>query len=110
MFSKRTEPRSIASQLILFFTAAAALLLAIGLGVFYAIVVRHAFAEDNAIFADKISALAADLRESSPAEFAEDHAPGAIPCRFRAGDGRSQCGRDAANRGKPGLLVLCVGE
>jgi two-component system, OmpR family, heavy metal sensor histidine kinase CusS len=72
MFSKRTEPRSIASQLILLFTVATALLLAVGLGVFYAIVVRHAFAEDNAIFADKISALAADLRESSPAIFAEE--------------------------------------
>jgi two-component system, OmpR family, heavy metal sensor histidine kinase CusS len=72
MFSKRTEPRSIASQLILLFTLATTLLMAIGLGVFYAIVVRHAFAEDNVIFADKISALAADLRESSSAVFAEE--------------------------------------
>ena len=47
MFSKRPEPRSIASQLILLFTLAATLLLACGLGVFYWIVVRHAFAEDN---------------------------------------------------------------
>src|SRR5215469_8156821 len=57
MFSKRTEPRSIASQLILLFTLAAALLLACGLGVFYWIVVRHAFAEDNAVLADKVDAL-----------------------------------------------------
>ena len=56
MFSKRTEPRSIASQLILLFTLAAALLLACGLGVFYWIVVRHAFAEDNAVLADKVEA------------------------------------------------------
>jgi two-component system heavy metal sensor histidine kinase CusS len=72
MFSKRTERRSIASQLILLFTVATALLLACGLGVFYAIVVRHAFAEDNAFLADKISALSADLHESGPNAFAEE--------------------------------------
>src|SRR5437016_9314523 len=57
MFSKRPRSRSIASQLILLFTLAAALLLACGLGVFYWIVVRHAFAEDNAVLADKVNAL-----------------------------------------------------
>src|SRR5882757_3295630 len=57
MFSKRPEPRSIASQLILLFTLAAALLLACGLGVFYWIVIRHAFAEDNAVLADKVDGL-----------------------------------------------------
>jgi two-component system heavy metal sensor histidine kinase CusS len=57
MFSKRPEPRSIASQLILLFTLAATLLLACGLGVFYWIVVRHAFTEDNAVLADKVDAL-----------------------------------------------------
>jgi two-component system, OmpR family, heavy metal sensor histidine kinase CusS len=72
MFSKRTEPRSIASQLILLFTLAAALLLSCGLGVFYSIVVRHAFAEDNAVLADKISALSADLHESGPKVFSKD--------------------------------------
>src|SRR6266487_4600161 len=72
MFSKRPEPRSIASQLILLFTLAAALLLACGLGVFYWIVVRHAFAEDNAVLADKVSALAADLKESGSARVAEE--------------------------------------
>src|SRR5436853_7905100 len=61
MFSKRPEPRSIASQLILLFTLAAALLLACGLGVFYWIVVRHAFADDNAVLADKVNALQTSL-------------------------------------------------
>src|SRR6266404_6500867 len=72
MFSKRPKPRSIASQLILLFTLATSLLLACGLGAFYWLAVRHAFAEDNAILADKISALRADLRESGPNLFAEE--------------------------------------
>jgi two-component system, OmpR family, heavy metal sensor histidine kinase CusS len=63
MFSKRPEPRSIASQLILLFTLAAALLLACGLGVFYWIVVQHAFAEDNAVLADKLNALQASFEQ-----------------------------------------------
>ncbi|MEP7078181.1 MAG: heavy metal sensor histidine kinase [Chthoniobacterales bacterium] len=61
MSSKRTEPRSIASQLVLLFTLAAALLLSCGLGVFYLIVVRHAFEEDNVFLSDKVLALRADL-------------------------------------------------
>ena len=72
MFSKRTDPRSIASQLIVLFTLAATLLLSCGLGVFYWIVVRHAFAEDNAILADKISALSADFNESGPKIFGQE--------------------------------------
>ncbi len=72
MFSKRTERGSIASQLILLFTLATALLLASGLGVFYWLVVRHAFAEDNAVLADKVAALRADLHESGPNIFAEE--------------------------------------
>src|SRR6266481_4605161 len=72
MFSKRTERRSIAWQLILLFTVATSLLLACGLGVFYAIVVRHAFAEDNAVLGDKVASLRADLRESSPDVFAQE--------------------------------------
>ncbi len=83
MSSKPTEPRSIASQLVLFFTLAATVLLACGLGVFYWIVVRHAFAEDNAVLADKVSALSADFNEGGPKIFGEelqarhagDHAP-----------------------------------
>jgi two-component system heavy metal sensor histidine kinase CusS len=66
------KPRSIASQLILFFTLATVLLLVCGLGVFYSLVIRHAFAEDNAVLADKISALTADLHESGPNVFAEE--------------------------------------
>src|SRR5437763_6658495 len=66
------KPRSVAFQLILLFTLAAALLLACGLGVFYSIVVRHAFAEDNAVLADKMSALSADLRENGPEAFGEE--------------------------------------
>ena len=62
MSSNRTEPRSIASQLVLLFTFAATLLLSCGLGVFYLLVIRHAFEEDNAVLADKISAIIADLK------------------------------------------------
>ena len=69
---KSNNPRSIAFQLILLFTLAAALLLVCGLGVFYSIVVRHAFAEDNAVLADKMFALSADLRENGPEVFAEE--------------------------------------
>jgi two-component system, OmpR family, heavy metal sensor histidine kinase CusS len=68
----RDKPRSIAYQLIILFTLAAALLLACGLGVFYSIVVRHAFAEDNAVLADKMFALSADLRENGPEAFAKE--------------------------------------
>src|SRR5205823_13828288 len=63
MSSRRTKPRSIASQLILLFTLAAALLLACGLGVCYWIVVWHAFAEDNAVLADKVNALQASFEQ-----------------------------------------------
>jgi two-component system, OmpR family, heavy metal sensor histidine kinase CusS len=63
MFSKRPRSRSIATQLILLFTLAAALLLACGLGVFYWIVVRHAFAEDNAVLTDKVNALQANFEQ-----------------------------------------------
>jgi two-component system, OmpR family, heavy metal sensor histidine kinase CusS len=72
MSSKPTKRRSIAWQLILLFTVATSLLLACGLGVFYAIVIRHAFAEDNAVLADKVAALRADLHESGPDVFAEE--------------------------------------
>src|SRR4030095_9091347 len=72
MSSKRTEPRSIASQLVLLFTLAATLLLSVGLGVFYSSVVRHAFAEDNATLADKMSAVSADFHEGGPEVFGEE--------------------------------------
>ena len=63
---------SIASQLILLFTLATALLLVCGLGVFYSLTVRHAFAEDNAVLADKVSALSADFHESGSNVFADE--------------------------------------
>src|SRR5437660_10258082 len=63
MFSKRTEPAAIASQLVFLFTLAAAFLLSCGLGVFYWMVVRHAFEEDNAVLADKLVAIQADLKQ-----------------------------------------------
>jgi two-component system, OmpR family, heavy metal sensor histidine kinase CusS len=66
------KQRSIAFQLILLFTLAAGLLLACGLGIFYSIVVRHAFAEDNAVLADKMFALSADLHENGPEAFGEE--------------------------------------
>jgi len=59
-----TRPRSIASQLVLLFTLAAALLLFCGLGAFYLIVVRHAFEEDNEFLADRLSALESELSQS----------------------------------------------
>src|SRR2546423_11484986 len=64
MSSNRTEARSIATQLVLRFTLCAALLLSCGLSVFYWIVVRHAFEEDNAILTDKLAAIRADLKQS----------------------------------------------
>ena len=63
MFSSRSEPRSIATQLVLLFTLCAALLLSCSLGVFYWIVVRHAFEEDNAVLADKLAALRTELKQ-----------------------------------------------
>jgi two-component system heavy metal sensor histidine kinase CusS len=50
--------------LVLLFTLCAALLLSCGLGVFYWIVVRHAFEEDNAVLADKLAAIRSDLKQS----------------------------------------------
>ena len=64
MFSKLAEPRSITSQLVIYFTLAAALLLCCGLGVLYLIFVRHAIEEDKAVLADKVSVLRADLNRT----------------------------------------------
>lgn len=61
MSSRPAEPRSIASQLVVLFTLAAAFLLCCGLGTLYWIVVRHAFEEDNEVLADKVAAVRADL-------------------------------------------------
>jgi two-component system heavy metal sensor histidine kinase CusS len=63
MSSNRSEARSIAKQLVLLFTLCATLLLSCGLGVFYWIVVRHAFEEDNAVLADKLAAIRTELKQ-----------------------------------------------
>ena len=63
MLSNRTEPRSIATQLVLLFTVCATLLLSCSLGVFYWIVVRHAFEEDNAVLADKVAAIRTAIKQ-----------------------------------------------
>jgi two-component system heavy metal sensor histidine kinase CusS len=63
MLSKGTEPRSIATQLVVLFTVCAALLLSCSLGLFYWIVVRHALEEDNAVLADKIAAIHTGLTQ-----------------------------------------------
>jgi two-component system heavy metal sensor histidine kinase CusS len=63
MFLRPSKPRSIATELVLLFTLAAAILLGCALGGLYALVVRHAFAEDNDVLADKIRALRTELRE-----------------------------------------------
>ena len=70
--SSLNKSRSIAFQLILLFTLAAALLLACGLGVVYSIVAHHAFSEDNAVLADKVFVLSTDLRENGPEIFSEE--------------------------------------
>ncbi len=88
----RNKPRSIAFQLILLFTLAAALLLAFGLGIFYSIVVRHASAEDNAVLADKLSAISTDLRENGPEMFAWPH------CCGNPGNGSIDSGADFSHR------------
>jgi two-component system heavy metal sensor histidine kinase CusS len=65
MSSKPAEPRSIASQLVVRFTLAAALLFSCGLGTLYWIVVQHAFEEDNEVLADKVAAVRGDLSAAS---------------------------------------------
>jgi two-component system heavy metal sensor histidine kinase CusS len=65
MFSKPAEPRSIASQLVILFTLAAAFLLCCGLGALYWIFVRHAFEEDSEVLADKVLSLRSDLNKAS---------------------------------------------
>jgi two-component system heavy metal sensor histidine kinase CusS len=63
MFSKRTEPRSIATQLVLLFTLCATLLLSCGLGVLYWIVVQHAVEEDNVVLTNKVLEVHETLRQ-----------------------------------------------
>lgn len=68
MSSKPAEPRSIASQLVLLFTAASALLLGCGLGVLYWIAISHAIEEDHLLLADKLFALRAHIENAGGAE------------------------------------------
>jgi len=63
MLLEQNKTRSIAAKLVGLFTLAAAIVLACALGVFYWLVVEHALAEDNAVLADKIRALRAELQE-----------------------------------------------
>ncbi len=66
MSSRPAEPRSIASQLVLLYTLAAAFLLCCGLGALYWIVIQHAFEEDNEVLADKVAAVRAELSAAGP--------------------------------------------
>jgi two-component system, OmpR family, heavy metal sensor histidine kinase CusS len=63
MFLRRNKTRSIATELVVLFTLAAALLLSCALGSFYWLVVQHASAEDNAVLADKVRLLRGELQE-----------------------------------------------
>jgi two-component system, OmpR family, heavy metal sensor histidine kinase CusS len=63
MSSNPAKPHSIAGQLVLLFTLSAALLLSCGLGVFYWMVVRHAFEEDDVVSADKVDTLQQDFEQ-----------------------------------------------
>jgi two-component system heavy metal sensor histidine kinase CusS len=73
MSSKPAEPRSIASELVLLFTLAAAVLFCCGLGVLYWIVVQHAFEEDNEVLFDKISALRTEFAQAGgPASLTQE--------------------------------------
>lgn len=72
MSSKPTERRSISSQLVILFTLAAALLLSCGLGVFYGMAVRQAFEEDNAVLADKVLAIRAEVNNPEGPRALED--------------------------------------
>jgi two-component system heavy metal sensor histidine kinase CusS len=63
MHSKRNKPPSIATELVVLFTIAAALVLSCALGALYWMVVRHASTEDSAVLADKVRALETELQE-----------------------------------------------
>ncbi len=68
MSLKPAEPRSIASQLVVLFTAAAAVVLCCGLGVLYWIAIAHAVEEDDRLLADKLFALRAHIKNAGGAE------------------------------------------
>ena len=68
MSSSQPNVRSIASRLVLLFTLASAVLVACGLGIFYWLVTRHTFEEDNAALADKVAALRQEAKRAGPAQ------------------------------------------
>jgi len=68
MSSSQANVRSIASRLVLLFTLASAVLVACALGIFYWLVTRHAFEEDNAALADKVAALRQEAKRAGPAQ------------------------------------------
>ena len=68
MSSGQPNVRSIASRLVLLFTLVSAVVVACGLGVFYWLVTRHTFEEDNAALGDKIAALRQETKAAGPRE------------------------------------------
>ncbi|HEY4283783.1 MAG TPA: heavy metal sensor histidine kinase [Chthoniobacterales bacterium] len=66
MSSSQPNVRSIASRLVLLFTLASAVLVACGLSIFYWLVTRHTFEEDNVALADKVAALRNETKNSGP--------------------------------------------
>ena len=64
MSSNLPNVRSIASRLVLLFTLASAVVVACGLGIFYLLVTRHTFEEDNVALADKVAALGQEIKIS----------------------------------------------
>lgn len=68
MSSSRPNVRSIASRLVLLFTLASAVLVACCLGIFYWLVTRHTFEEDNAALADKVAALRQEAKNAGPTQ------------------------------------------
>jgi two-component system heavy metal sensor histidine kinase CusS len=106
MSSKPAEPLSIASQLVVRFTLAAAFLLCCGLGALYWIVVRHAFEEDNEVLADKMAAVRADLNTPAGVNVVKEELK-----NTRAGDRAAYWVRvlDSAGRSlaeRPGMNTL----
>ena len=64
MSSTQPSVSSITSRLVVRFTAACVGLVACALGIFYWLVTRHTFEEDNAALADKVSALRQEMKNS----------------------------------------------
>ena len=78
MLSKPTNRRSIATELVLLFTVAAAIVLGAALGGLYWLVVRHAFTEDNEVFADRIRLLRIELHDQDGLATVAQESKGAL--------------------------------